>query len=136
MTEKHLYLIDGHALAYRSYFATIRTPMTNSKGQPTGALFGFTNSILALLQNYQCPYVAVVFDTAEPTFRHEIYKEYKANREIMPDDMQAQMPFILEAVDCLKIARISRGGLEASPPTFPNPTRLPSPRPTQALRKL
>lgn len=113
MSRKQLYLIDGHALAYRSYFATIRTPMSNSKGQPTGALFAFTNSVLSLLQNYDCTYIAVVFDSPKPTYRHEIYKDYKANREAMADDMRSQMNYIHEVVGHLGIKQLSKEGLEA-----------------------
>lgn len=111
--EKTLYLIDGHALAYRSYFATMRVPMSNSAGQPTGAVLAFTTSLLALLQNYRCSHVAIVFDTPRPTFRHEMYAEYKANRAAMPDDLISQMKLIMQVVDALNIPRISKEGLEA-----------------------
>lgn len=111
--RKELFLVDGHALAYRSYFATIRAPMTNSKGQATGAVLGFANSVLRMLQDFAPPYVAVVFDSPKPTFRHEMYKEYKANREAMPDDMRSQIPLIMQLVDSLNITRLAREGLEA-----------------------
>ncbi|MBD3239215.1 MAG: DNA polymerase I, partial [Chitinivibrionales bacterium] len=111
--RKELYLVDGHALAYRAYFATIRTPMSSSKGQATGAVFGFTNSMLKLLGDRQCAYVAVVFDGAKPTFRHEMYPEYKADREAMPDDMRSQMPLIFRLVEALNLPRIVWDGIEA-----------------------
>ncbi|MBD3320796.1 MAG: DNA polymerase I [Chitinivibrionales bacterium] len=111
--NKKLYLIDGHALAYRSYFAMLRTPLTNSKGQPTGAVYGTALSLLKLLQDFECPYIAAVFDSDKPTFRHELYPEYKANREAMPDDMISQMPLIEKLFSVLNIPTLSRDGLEA-----------------------
>ena len=110
---KRLFLVDGHALAYRSYFATIRTPMTNSKGQATGALFGFANSILRMMNEQAPPCLAVVFDSPKPTFRHEMYREYKANREAMPDDMRSQLPILFDLVDAMNIQRLAQPGLEA-----------------------
>ena len=111
--SKKLYLVDGHAIAYRAYYALIKNPLTNSKGQPTGAVFGFANYILKLLADYQCPYMAVVFDSPEPTFRHELFKEYKANREEMPADLRSQIPLIRKLVDVFNITSLSRPGLEA-----------------------
>jgi DNA polymerase-1 len=113
MPEKHLYLIDGHALAYRSYYATIRNPLINSKGIPTGAVFGAAMVLLRLIEKYQCPYLAMVFDSPKPTFRHEMYAQYKANREEMPDDLKTQMPLIFKVVDALNIPLIKRDGYEA-----------------------
>ncbi|MBD3346018.1 MAG: DNA polymerase I [Chitinivibrionales bacterium] len=113
MNKKQLYLIDGHALAYRSYFAMLRTPLSNSKGRPTGAVYGTAISMLKLLQDFKCPYIAVVFDSAKPTFRHEMYAEYKANREAMPDDMSMQMPLIDKLIELLNIPTVAQDGLEA-----------------------
>ncbi|HEX2959295.1 MAG TPA: hypothetical protein VHO70_20845 [Chitinispirillaceae bacterium] len=86
MNKPQLFLIDGHALIYRAYFAFIRNPLVNSKGQNTSAVFGFANYIIKLLETYTCPYCAVVLDSSKPTFRHEIYAQYKANRQEMPDE--------------------------------------------------
>jgi DNA polymerase-1 len=113
MPDKKLFIIDGHAIAYRAYYALIKNPLTNARGQPTGAVYGFANYLLRLLAEYKCPYIGVVFDSPEPTFRHEMYKEYKANREEMPDDMKSQIPLILQLVDKLNITRLARPGLEA-----------------------
>jgi DNA polymerase-1 len=113
MNEKQLYLIDGHALVYRAYFAFVKNPLINSKGQPTGAIFGFANYILRLLETYDCPYLAVVLDSSKPTFRHEVYSQYKANREEMPDDLKSQMPIIHELIEALNIPVIRQDGLEA-----------------------
>jgi DNA polymerase-1 len=113
MADKKLFLIDGHAIAYRAYYAFMKTPLTNASGQPTGAVFGFAHYLLRLLQEYKCPYIAVVFDSSEPTFRHEMYKEYKANRIAMPDDLRSQFPLIMKMVDLFPMVRIQQPGLEA-----------------------
>lgn len=113
MSEKQIYLIDGHALAYRAYFAMIRNPLTNSKGQPTSAVFGFANYLLRILQDYACPYLAVVFDSPKPSFRKDIYKAYKANREKMPDDMVSQIPLLFKLVECLNIPYFLKDSIEA-----------------------
>lgn len=113
MNDKQIYLIDGHALAYRAYFAMIRNPLTNSKGQPTSAVFGFANYLLRILEDYKCPYITVLFDSPKPSFRKEIYKEYKANREAMPDDMISQIPLIFKLVECFNIPYFLKDGIEA-----------------------
>jgi DNA polymerase-1 len=113
MSPKHLYLIDGHALAYRSYFAMLRNPLTNSKGIPTGAVYGTAVILMKLIETYQCPYVAIVFDSAKPTFRHKMYDQYKANRVAMPEDMVMQMPLIYKLVEALNIPVLRQDGLEA-----------------------
>ena len=111
--NKKLYILDGHALAYRAYYALIKNPLTDSKGRPTGAVYGFANYLLKLLDEYKCPYITVVFDSSVPTFRHEKYKEYKANREEMPEDMKAQIPLIFDLVDRFNIVRLQKDGFEA-----------------------
>lgn len=113
MTEKKLYLIDGHALVYRAYYAFIHNPLTNSKGQPTSAVFGFANYLIRLIETYNCPYLAVVLDSSTPTFRHKMYDQYKANREAMPDDLKAQMPLIHELISAFNIPAVKQDGLEA-----------------------
>ena len=112
-TRKQLYLIDGTALAYRGYFAFIRNPLINSRGENTSATFGFTNSLMSLIREEKPDYLAVVFDTGKPTFRHEMYDQYKATRQKMPDDMIVQLPRIREAVEALGIPRIEVDGFEA-----------------------
>ena len=81
-----VYLIDGSAIFYRAYFAFIRNPLINSKGENTSATYGFVNSILKLIRDENPDYLAIVFDTAAPTFRHRMYDEYKSNRAKMPDE--------------------------------------------------
>jgi len=113
MKEKQLYLIDGYALAYRAYYALIKNPLTNSKGQPTSAVLGFANYLLRLISEFNCPYVAVIMDSPVPTFRHELYPRYKANRAEMPDDMKSQIPLIHRLVEVFNIVKVQKNGLEA-----------------------
>jgi len=108
-----LFLIDGHALFYRSYFAFIRNPLINSKGENTSAVFGFASSLIKLLNDEKPEYLAVVFDTKEPTFRHDKYPEYKATREKMPDEMVLQFPRITELVEAFDIPQLEKPGYEA-----------------------
>ncbi len=113
MTDKKLFLIDGHALVYRAYYAFIKNPLINSKGQSTSAVFGFANYLVRLIESYNCPYIAVVMDSSKPTFRHEIYAQYKANREEMPDDLKTQMPLVNKLIDAFNIPIVRKDGLEA-----------------------
>jgi DNA polymerase-1 len=113
MSPKQLYIIDGHALIYRAYFALFKTPMTSSAGQPTGAVFGFAGYLLRLLEAYDCSYWVVALDSPTPTFRHEMYAEYKANREAMPDDLRSQMPIIDRLIAAFNIPTVRQEGLEA-----------------------
>jgi len=113
LKKKRLFLIDGSALAYRSYFAFIRNPLINSKGENTSAAFGFANSLMKILKEEGPDYIGVVFDTKAPTFRHEIYKEYKSTRAKMPDEMVSQLPRIMELVWGLNIPILEMEGYEA-----------------------
>ncbi len=108
-----LVLIDGMALAYRSYFAFISRPLTNSRGENTSAVFGFTNALLQFMDTHKPQYACVCFDTAAPTFRHEMFKEYKATREAMPDDMRPQIQIIKDIVKAYNIPQIEMPGFEA-----------------------
>ncbi len=111
--KKTLYLIDGSAIAYRSYFGMIRNRLTNSAGQPTGAVFAYVNSLMKLLRDEKPDYIGLVFDAPEKTFRHEIYKEYKATREAMPDELVSQLPYIHQVTEAMNIPVIIRPGFEA-----------------------
>ena len=111
--RKRLFLIDGSALAYRSYFAFVRNPLINSKGENTSAPFGFTNTLLKLLREYEPDYLAVVFDTGKPTFRHKRFAEYKATRQKMPDEMREQIPRIYEVVEAMRVPVLEEEGFEA-----------------------
>lgn len=108
-----LFIIDGHALAYRAYFAFIRNPLTNSKGENTSAVYGFTRMLLQLLNKYRPEHLAVVFDSEEETERHREYPEYKAHREEMPDEMSAQIPWIFDVVEAMGITMVIQPGYEA-----------------------
>jgi DNA polymerase I len=108
-----LFLIDGTALAYRSYFAFIRNPLINSKGENTSAIYGFTRTLIDLLAQETPDYIAVAFDTPTATFRHERFPAYKATRQKMPDDMSTQLPRLKEVADVLGVTIIEIPGFEA-----------------------
>lgn len=110
---KKLFLVDGSALYYRSYFALIRNPLINSKGENTSATFGFLSSLLKLIEDEKPDYLSIVFDTKEPTFRHEIYEEYKATREKMPEEMSAQYPRLISTLKAFNFNLLERDGFEA-----------------------
>jgi DNA polymerase-1 len=111
--KEPLYLIDGYSLIYRSYFAFIRRPLTNPQGRNSSAVFGFFRSLFQLLRARQPAYLAVALDSPTPTFRHEKYPEYKANREEAPQDLHAQVPVIEEILAALGIPCVRRDGFEA-----------------------
>ncbi|HET6462459.1 MAG TPA: 5'-3' exonuclease H3TH domain-containing protein, partial [Candidatus Krumholzibacteria bacterium] len=108
-----LFLIDGHALAYRSFFALGGAALRNSKGEETGAVYGFLNTLLSLDQKYSPSHLAVVFDSEGKTFRHEKFEQYKAQRPGMPDGLSMQLPVILHALDIMGIKRLAAPGFEA-----------------------
>lgn len=112
-----LYLIDGHALAYRMYFALTGyagapTRWQTSKGEPTAGTFGFARELLRLYEQERPDYLAVAFDTGR-TFRDQIYPEYKATRAKMPDDLRPQIERIRQVVDAFNIPRLEMEGFEA-----------------------
>jgi DNA polymerase-1 len=91
MAEKTLFVVDGHALCYRAYFALQRNPLTNSKGQNVSAIYGFFRMLLRLLQTQKPDYTIIAFDPPKKSFRFSIYPEYKAQRAKMPDDLRSQI---------------------------------------------
>jgi len=109
--DKTLYLIDGSAYIYRAYHA-IRH-LANSKGLPTNAAFGFTRMLIKLIEDRSPEYVVMFFDAKGPTFRHEIYPDYKANRPPMPEDLTIQVPYIKEITRGFNIPVIEMQGFEA-----------------------
>ncbi|MDY0300820.1 MAG: DNA polymerase I [Trichlorobacter sp.] len=109
--NKTLYLIDGSSYLYRAYFAIRR--LSAPDGFPTNAIYGFTQMLLKLLKDYQPAHLAMVFDAGRVTFRNEIYPEYKANREAMPDDLRMQIEPIHQLVEAFNIPLIARQGYEA-----------------------
>lgn len=110
---KRFILIDGSAVAYRSYFALIRNPLINSRGENTGAVFGFINSLNKIIGDFNPDYMTVAFDTPKPTFRHEKYPEYKSTRAKAPDELVEQFPWIDKAVKAFNISVVSMEGFEA-----------------------
>ncbi len=110
-TNEEIYLIDGSAYIFRAYHAM--GGLSNSKGFPTGAIFGFTNMIMKTLKDKSPTRIAVVFDTPGPTFRHEMYPLYKANRPEAPQDLVVQIPKILELVQAYRLPMLSIAGYEA-----------------------
>ncbi|WP_322791676.1 DNA polymerase I [Bellilinea sp.] len=109
-----LYLIDGHALAYRTYFAITLSgqQLTTSSGEPTAGIYGFASVLLRLLEQENPEYLAVAFDTGA-TFRNDLYAEYKATRAKMPDDLRPQIERIREMVDVFGFPRLEAEGFEA-----------------------
>ena len=112
-TGGRLLLLDGHSLAYRAFFALPPENFSTTTGQPTNAVYGFTAMLINALRDEQPTHVAVAFDRSEPTFRHEQYVEYKANRRETPADFRSQLSLIFEVLDALGIPRLSVPGYEA-----------------------
>ena len=106
-----LYLIDGSAYVHRAFHAV--RGLTNSKGLPTNAVFGFTRMLIKLMQDRAPRYVAIFFDARGPTFRHEIYADYKANRPPMSDELAMQLPYIKKVTSGFNIPMIEMEGYEA-----------------------
>ena len=123
--DKRLFLLDAFALIYRAFFAFAgnRTDkdgnpsggytMVNSKGLNTSAVFGFTNTLLELLEKEKPTHIAVVFDVSGPTHREVEYTEYKANREAMPEDLRRSIPYIKKLIEGFKIPVLGVEGYEA-----------------------
>lgn len=110
---ERLFLIDGNAIAYRSYYAFIQRPLVNAKGENTSAVYGFVTFLNRILTQESPDHIAVVFDTAARTFRHKAYKEYKATRQKMPDDLFSQLAVIKDVVTAYRIPIVEMDGYEA-----------------------
>jgi len=106
-----LFLIDGSSYIYRAFFAL--PYLSNSSGVPTNAVYGFTTMLLKIIKNYKPDYLAIAFDTPAPTFRHEVYHAYKANRPEMPDSLIPQIPYIKAVVEGFNIPILEKEGFEA-----------------------
>jgi DNA polymerase I len=111
--EGRLLLLDGHSLAYRAFFALPVENFATTTGQPTNAVYGFTAMLINVLRDEKPTHVVVAFDRSEPTFRHEQYVEYKANRRETPEDFRSQLSLIFEVLDALGVKRLSAPGYEA-----------------------
>lgn len=113
MQEKKLFLLDALALIYRAYFAFSKSPRINSKGLNTSAMFGFTNTLLDVLNNEKPTHIAVAFDTSAPTARHVDFENYKAHREEMPEDLRISIPYVKKIIRAFNIPVIELDGYEA-----------------------
>lgn len=111
--DKKLFLLDAYALIYRAHFAFTKTPRINSKGHNTSVPFGFTNTLLEVLQKQKPTHIGIAFDTAAKTFRDEIFAEYKATRQEMPEDIRYGIPKVKEIIRGFKIPILELDGYEA-----------------------
>ncbi len=111
--EKKLFLLDAMALIYRAHFALSKVPTMNAKGINTGAIMGFTNSLLEIINKQQPTHIAVAFDTNAPTFRHEEFKEYKATRQAQPEEINIAIPYIKQIIEGFNIPILVLDGYEA-----------------------
>jgi DNA polymerase-1 len=108
-----LYLLDAYGLIYRYYFAFVARPLRNSRGRNISALYGFARTLLSLINDKNPHYLAAVFDSRGPTFRHEMYAAYKATREKAPDDLHEQVPLVEELLAALGVPGLRKDGFEA-----------------------
>jgi DNA polymerase-1 len=113
MADKKLFLLDAMALIYRAHFAFSKNPRINSKGRNTGAVLGFTNSLLDVINKEAPTHLAVAFDTHAPTFRHKLFESYKATRQEQPEDIEFAIPVIKELVEAFRIPVLELDGYEA-----------------------
>jgi DNA polymerase-1 len=113
MSDKKLFLFDAYALIFRSYYAFINHPIKNSKGMNTSAIFGFTNTLDEVIRKEKPTHIAVVFDPPPPTFRHKIFKEYKATRLKTPEEIKSSVPYIKDIIRGFNINVIEVKGYEA-----------------------
>lgn len=111
--KKKLFLLDAYALIYRAHFAFTKNPRINSKGMNTSVVFGFTNTLLEVLQKQKPTHIAVAFDTAGPTFRDEIFEDYKATRQETPEDIRSGIPIVKNIIRGFNIPILEMEGFEA-----------------------
>ena len=98
-----LFLLDAMALIYRAHFAFSKNPRINSKGLNTGAILGFTNALVSVLQKEQPTHVVVAFDHASPNFRHQAFEAYKAHRDAQPEDITVAIPYVKKMLQAFQI---------------------------------
>src|ERR1043165_3365644 len=110
---KKLFLLDGMALVYRAHFAFVNRPVFTAKGVNTSALFGFTQTLLEILKNQQPTHLGVAFDTGPAIQRHAEFAEYKAQRQVMPEDITAALPHVRRMLEAFNIPIITCEGYEA-----------------------
>src|SRR3989338_4047929 len=109
--KKQLLLIDGTSYIYRAFYAIPH--LSNSKGLPTNAIYGFAQMLLKVIKDFKTDHIAVAFDVKGPSFRHKLYEEYKAHRPEMPDNLKPQIPYIKEIVKAFNIPCLELEGYEA-----------------------
>ncbi len=108
-----VYIIDSYGLIYRAYFAFAGRPLTNRKGENVSAVMGFFRNLYNVIRDYDCKYLAAAFDSRTPTFRHQMYPEYKATRDATPEDLHAQVPMIEDILSAWGIPVLRKDGFEA-----------------------
>ncbi len=113
MSEKTLFLLDAYALIYRAHFALSQNPRLTTNGINTGAILGFTNSLLEIITKEKPTHIGVAFDTEAPTFRHQDFKEYKATRQSMPEEIKVAIPYCKKIVEGFNIPILIKDGYEA-----------------------
>jgi DNA polymerase-1 len=111
--KNKIFFLDAYALIFRSYYAFIKNPRVNSKGLNTSAIFGFVNTLEEILKKESPSHIGVAFDPPGGNFRHEMYKEYKANRDATPEDIKLSVPYIKQILDAYNIPVIEIAGFEA-----------------------
>ncbi len=110
-TDKRLIIIDCHSLLYRAFHAL--PPLTNKKGQPTGAVYGFLLTLFKAIKDLKANYIVACFDTEKPTFRHQEFKEYKIHRPQTPEGIVSQIPIMKEVLESFKVPIFEKDGFEA-----------------------
>lgn len=113
MSDNTVYILDSYGLIYRAYFALVNHPLTNFNGENISAVYIFFKNLKSLLEKQNPSFLAAAFDSRTKTFRHEIYPEYKANRSKTPEDLHAQVPWIEEILNALKVPVLRVDGFEA-----------------------
>jgi len=111
--KNKIFFLDAYALIFRAYYAFIKNPRINSKGLNTSAIFGFVNTLEEVLTKEKPSHIGVAFDPAGPNFRHEMYPQYKANRDATPEDIKAAVPYIKQILEAYRIPVIQVSGYEA-----------------------
>ena len=112
-SDDKLFLLDAYALIYRAYYAFIKSPRINSKGFNTSAILGFVNTLEEVLKKENPTHIGVAFDPAGPTFRHEAYEQYKAQREETPEAIRLSVPIIKDIIRAYRIPILEVAGYEA-----------------------
>lgn len=111
--KKRIFVIDGYGQIYRSYYAFMQKPLIDKNGNNVSAVYGFFNNLMMLIRDFRPDYLVVALDSKGKTFRHDLYPEYKANREKTPEDLHAQIPVICNILDSLNVGHYAKVGMEA-----------------------